>query len=81
MNQNRCHQTRFMGLKCTQNAFAAGAPPRTPLGRHGPQFLPWELPCQFCTGQPEHAMGRWVSESTSLFGMGHKRHGSVHVVP
>jgi len=32
MNQNRCHQTRVMGLKCTQNAFAAGVPPPNPFG-------------------------------------------------
>jgi len=31
-NKNRCHQVQFMDPKCTQNAFAAGAPPRTPLG-------------------------------------------------
>jgi len=31
-NPNRCHQTRFMGSKCTQNAFAAEALPRTLLG-------------------------------------------------
>jgi len=31
-NQIHCHQTRFLGSKCTQNAFAAGAPPRSQLG-------------------------------------------------
>jgi len=38
-NQNHCHQTRFLGSKCIQNAFAAGAPLR-PEPHWGAQSAP-----------------------------------------
>ena len=38
-NQNRCHQTRFLGSQCTLIAFAAGAPPE-PAGLPGRAHVP-----------------------------------------
>jgi len=32
MNEIHCHQKRFLASKYPQNAFSAGALPRTPLG-------------------------------------------------
>jgi len=39
-NQNRCHQTRFLGSKCTQNVFAAGALPEPRWGISQRSLIP-----------------------------------------
>ena len=66
---------RFLGSKFTQNALAAGAPPRTPLGsKRSPDPLPISEG-RFATGERERRGKREEAKGKGVLGREREREG------